>query len=159
MTIIAALLSLASLPAAHTGRAEVLWNGNLQVGGRAVMLADVVTPSLLQLCKDRDEKVYDCHADYRKTLASLVGARGVSCRHVTQVRYRCFVRGRDIGAELIKAGYAVPTRTNSNKAYQMLVDEARRKRIGLWRGYFVHPEQWEEDRKSSTLIKSRSSHE
>ena len=68
----------------------------------------------------------------------------VTCKPAAEHRYgralaTCFVEGRDLGEDLIHAGWALQQSRFTNR-YEAAEAEARVARRGLWQGDFETPE-------------------
>jgi len=50
--------------------------------------------------------------------------------------------GRDIGAEMVGAGFALAYRQYGGKLYNALEAEAKAAKRGLWAGEFTPPWEW-----------------
>ncbi len=78
--------------------------------------------------------------------AALVGAASVQCHAEDRDRWgrivaRCRAGGRDLGAEIVRAGWARAAR-GATAGYAALEAEARAARRGAWQGAFEDPARW-----------------
>lgn len=125
-----------------TGVATVTDGDSLRIDGVAIRIEGIDTPELQQTC-EVDGQSYRCGDAARRELARLIDGGPVSCRVVGQDRYRrslarCEAGGEDIGAALVRRGFAVAY----GKIYAAEETRARRERAGLWAGRFQSPAEW-----------------
>ena len=143
---ISLLLVTLGFSAAVAGDVAVTDGDGLVMAGERIRLWGIDAPELDQTCK-RQGATYACGENARDALASLLTGGEVSCEPVDQDRYgrlvaRCLVQGRDLGAEMVRRGWAVDFRRYSRGAYAREEDQARAARRGLWSGEFVPPAEW-----------------
>lgn len=123
------------------GRARIVDGDTLALGGRTIRLAGMDAPELGQSCGPEAAR-YRCGERAREELRGLAAGREVACRVTGRDRYRralatCAVEGRDLGAALVRRGWAVGYR-----GYASEEREARREAAGLWAGPFERPAAW-----------------
>lgn len=142
MLRLAALLAagLAPVQADETiGREEV---ASLAYQGSRVRLYAVAAPRVDQICKEwrgGQPVDYACGQHARAFLQSLVAGRDPFCvREQAAGSASCYVDGRDIGLEMVAAGWAVARREESER-YVYAQERAREQGRGLWRGQFDDP--------------------
>lgn len=145
IAILLVTLMLQSAPAA-----EVSDGDGLRLGQKRIRLWGIDAPELQQKCK-RDGSVYRCGEQAREALRKLLAAADVRCVTVDHDLYgrpvaRCSVKGLDLGAEMVRLGWAVDYRHHSHGFYQAEEREARRAKRGLWSGEFVLPSEWRRGR-------------
>lgn len=144
--LIAALALCALVRAAHAG-AEVVDGDGLHLGSERIRLWGIDAPELDQKCK-RGGASYPCGQQARAALAALVAAGEVRCERVNHDRYgrtvaRCSVEGRDLGAEMVRLGWAVDFPRYSEGFYREQERDARKARRGVWAdGEFMPPVTW-----------------
>lgn len=127
------------------GVATVVDGDSLRIDGVAIRLEGIDTPELQQIC-EASGQTYRCGDAARRELARLVGGIAVTCDVVGRDRYRrslarCEVEGEDVGASLVRRGFAVAY----GKSYGREESQARRERVGLWAGRFQPPSEWRKD--------------
>ncbi|MFD2031335.1 thermonuclease family protein [Ancylobacter dichloromethanicus] len=88
-------------------------------------------------------KEWPCGAEARAALEALVARGAVSCRPVDEDRYGravsvCSVDGADIGAALVRQGWAVAL----GLAYRAEERAAQAAGAGIWSGRFERPAEW-----------------
>ena len=99
-----------------------------------------------QRCMDTAGE-WACGQQARAALESLVGKAPLHCelgakdayrRTLATCRTRPFPDGVDVGAEMVRLGWAV----SIDDAYALEQAEAEAKRRGIWRGDFAPPAEW-----------------
>ena len=99
-----------------------------------------------QPCGDASES-WPCGREARAALEKLVGKGPLHCelgakdayrRTLATCRTRPFPDGTDLGAEMVRLGWAV----SIDDAYALEQAEAEAKRRGIWRGDFAPPAEW-----------------
>lgn len=127
-----------------TGGLRVLDGDTLNLGHQRIRLYGVDAPESDQTC-ERGGVVWPCGADATVALRSFLAGRQVNCNAVSQDVYgrtiaQCAADGQDVGAWLVREGFAVAYREYSS-AY--VADEAlaRHERRGIWGGSFVMPSE------------------
>jgi endonuclease YncB( thermonuclease family) len=124
-----------------SGRARVVDGDSLVVGSVEIRIYGIDAPELYQTCQ-REGREWNCGADASRALRTTIAGRDVSCRARDRDRYGrtvavCYVGGLDLGAAMIKGGYAV-----SYGAYEADEREARDARRGIWSSTFDTPSAW-----------------
>ncbi|PYE86446.1 thermonuclease family protein [Phyllobacterium leguminum] len=124
-----------------TGPAYVIDGDTLVVNRRHIRLQGIDAPEMEQTCHRR-QQAYDCGADARNALKSLIGGRNVRCAGGSADKYRrlladCRMGETDLNREMVEKGWAV--------AYGRYAGEeemARTMRRGMWAGTFQRPQDW-----------------
>jgi endonuclease YncB( thermonuclease family) len=124
------------------GRAQVTDGDTIRIGETRIRLKGVDAPEMEQRCS-RSGRSYACGETARQALIGLVSGETVRCRASGRDRYkrvlaRCTVDGRDIGAQLVEAGWAV----SYGRDYDSEEARAQRRSAGLWEGDFERPQSW-----------------
>jgi endonuclease YncB( thermonuclease family) len=124
------------------GRAQVTDGDTIRIGETRIRLKGVDAPEMEQRCS-RSGRSYACGETARQALIGLVSGETVRCRASGRDRYkrvlaRCTVDGRDIGAQLVEAGWAV----SYGRDYDSEEARAQRRSAGLWEGDFERPQAW-----------------
>jgi len=130
------------LTPALTGAVRVADGDSFELGGERVRLDGIDAPELHQSCGAQG-RTWPCGEKAKAALAALVASGAVSCRPVDEDRYGravsvCTADGRDIGARLVKEGWAVAT----GFAYAGEQRAARAAGRGIWSGPFEMPADW-----------------
>ena len=118
---------------------------SLRAGPIRIRLHGIDAPEIGQICEI--DSSYDCGRRARDYLADILGENAtVRCDHLDTDRYqrfvmRCYHRGIDISAGMVRAGWALAYR---RYARDYIGDEADAKKAqrGLWAGTFETPEKW-----------------
>ena len=131
------------------GPARVIDGDTIEIEGARIRLFGIDAPETRQVC-DLYGEPYRCGQEATKALAERVGARPLTCRQRTTDRYGravavCYLDDEDIGAWLVRAGWALSFRKYS-EAYSGEEAAARRQGLGLWRGRFEPPWEWRQNR-------------
>lgn len=126
------------------GAWRVVDGDSLEMSGRRLRLDGIDAPELAQICA-RAAAPYPCGRVARDRLADLAAAGPLACTGSRRDRYdrllvTCRAGGRDLGAEMVRAGWAV-----SYGGYRAEEAEARREKRGLWSGAFESPDEWRRD--------------
>lgn len=100
-----------------------------------------------QDCTRHDGSRWPCGREARSALARLAGGGELHCEVAAKDRYdrtlaacrtRPFPEGIDLGAEMVRSGWAVAT----SDSYSTEEGEARAKQRGIWHGDFMQPADW-----------------
>lgn len=100
-----------------------------------------------QDCGRADGTRWACGREARTALAKLAGRGPLHCdltakdayqRTLAACRTLPFPNGIDLGAEMVRQGWAVAT----GDAYMVEEAEAQAKRSGIWQGAFIRPAEW-----------------
>ena len=127
------------------GPAQVVDADTLTVAGTRIRLSGVDAPEASQTC-EREGADWACGREATAALRAFLAARQVRCIPEDTDRFgrvvaRCEAGGEDIGAWLVREGWAVAyTRFTWRYVPQEWLAwwEGR----GLWAGRFVAPEEW-----------------
>lgn len=112
-----------------------------------IRLTGVDAAEYRQDCARRDAVRWPCGREARAALEKLAGRGPLHCEVAAKDRYdrtlaacrtRPFPDGIDLGAEMVRLGWAVAT----SDAYLVDEAEAQAKRRGIWQGDFVRPAAW-----------------
>jgi len=116
-------------PTTIEGVAEVVAGGTLAIDGKTVQLIGIVAPGPRQKCRD-GSLPWLCGAAARKHLLTLIGEHPVRCDIKSPGVAACRANGHDLGAAMVRDGWAVAEQ--DAEAYLALEREARAARRGLW---------------------------
>jgi len=95
-----------------------------------------------QWCNDRA-----CGENARDALVELIGGREVTCerrgKSYDRTVGQCFVEGKDLGREMVRAGWAFDEADYSNGLYSYDETLARDQRRGMWgMSGVIRPSEW-----------------
>ncbi len=147
---------MVSGPVITAGTARVVDGDTLELAGQRVRIWGIDAPEHGQMCESGDwmlsvkpprPLVYECGRDATAVLAELTRDRTVTCEQVDRDHYkrivaRCRTEAGDIGAEMVRRGWAVDYTRYSKGAYAAEQREAQQDMVGMWSGRFVMPDQW-----------------
>jgi endonuclease YncB( thermonuclease family) len=131
-----------------SGRAKVTDGDSLEIGTTRLRLFGVDAVEGRQSCT-RDGRAWPCGNEAARKLRGLIGDRTVNCTKRDVDNYGrtvavCRSGAADLGAEMVRAGFATAYRRYSND-YVDEENEARSARRGIWAGEFTNPEEYRHD--------------
>lgn len=152
---LALLLALAASPAlaqTYAGSARVIDGDSIELAGKRTRLFAIDAPELRQTCAGRDGRTYECGRDARAVLAELVRGKTVSCIARDHDKYgrvvaTCTTDAGDLGAAMVRRGWALPYLRYGGAVYLPAEAEAKRERLGMWSGRFQTPEDFRRERR------------
>ena len=118
----------------------------IKILNKRIRFHGIDTPEKKQICF-RNSKEYSCGKEATNALKIKIGSKLVTCKVQDKLdKYKryigvCFLKDVDLNKWMVRNGYAVAYRRYS-KDYIEDENYAKKKRIGLWSGYFIHPEKW-----------------
>jgi len=130
-----------------SGVATVTDGDTLRIGEARIRLFGIDAPEGKQSCQ-RDGVAWLCGQEAGAYLRKLLKGEPVACAERNRDRYGRIVAickladGRDIGAEMVGAGFALAYRQYGGRLYDVPEDEAKTLKRGLWAGEFVPPWEW-----------------
>lgn len=134
-----------------TGPARVVDGDSLEIVQHRVRLFGIDAPEIGQTCYDRAGRDYACGERARDALEAAIGAQLVTCVSEGRDRFqRVLARcrrpdGEDLGAMLVRAGWAVAYAGPDGERYRAIETDAARRRAGMWTGRFERPDAWRRD--------------
>lgn len=129
-------------------RVRVMDGDSLRIGERVVRIEGIDAVELHQLCKAADGGQWSCGLDARAALEALVAGGNLRCLSREEDRYaravaRCSANGADdVGAALVRQGWAVSGDGRREGRYLAQETEAKAAGRGIWRGSFAQPRDW-----------------
>ncbi len=129
------------------GSPAVVDGDTLRFDKDRVRLFGIDAPEGKQSCQ-RDGVAWLCGQEAAKYLREMVAGEYLSCAERNRDRYGRIVGvcsladGRDLGALMVEAGYALAYRRYGGKMYDAAETSAKVARRGLWAGEFVAPWEW-----------------
>lgn len=121
-----------------SGRATVIDGDTLEIGGERIRLEGIDAPEADQTCGGGWFGSWKCGRAATEQLRWLTGGRRVDCSSAGRDKYGrvlgwCAADGRDINADMVRSGHAWAFVRYSTR-YQAVEDEARRAKVGIWKG-------------------------
>lgn len=154
--IITSMLTYMAMQAstAISGTALVTDGDTLRVGVTRVRLSGVDAPEISQRCRS-DSREVACGAMAAEWLRRRVEGQPIACKTVDTDRYGrsvaiCRVRGADVGAAIVEAGWATAYRRYSI-AYVGQEARARAARRGIWALGFEPPAAYRRERRLAAV--------
>ena len=129
-----------------TGPARVIDGDTIEIQDQRIRLYGIDAPERSQTCLLEGRR-YPCGIDATEALRELVRGKEVSCDGLGRDRYGrtiaiCVIAGGiELGRTMVLQGWALAYRRFSLD-YVREEDEARQKKLGLWRGRFRLPWEW-----------------
>ncbi len=130
-----------------TGRASVVDGDTIEIHGTRIRLEGIDAPESRQTCADKASgEVIRCGQKAAFFLADMLAEHTVACTEDGKDRYgrslaHCDVQGQDVGAALIRAGWALAF-VRYSREYLPQEAEARAAGAGMWATEFVAPWDW-----------------
>ena len=142
-----------------SGRVDVTDGDSFEIGSTRIRLYGVDAPEGRQSCT-RDGRDWACGNEAARKLRSLIGGRTVTCTKRDVDDYGrtvavCRSGAADLGAEMVRAGFAVAYRRYSND-YVDEENEAHAGRRGVWAGEFTRPEDYRHNERVETQPQGRA---
>jgi endonuclease YncB( thermonuclease family) len=133
--LIIILLSL--LPATSFAQTRIIDGDTIEIGETVYRLNGIDAPEAGQKCK-KGGKAWACGKAAIEKLASLVEGKAVSCDAHSQDGYgrsiaTCYVNGEDLGAEMVRTGFAWAF-VKYSTVYVQEEEQAQARGIGIWQG-------------------------
>lgn len=118
---------------------------SFELQGFDIRLYGIDAPELDQTCM-RNGKEYACGVEARNFLHRFVRNSTVQCEgreidHYDRVIAECSVNGKDLAAEIVRAGWAV-SYLSYGSPYLGEEAEAENKKRGIWAGDFQEPKEF-----------------
>ena len=140
------MVSAGAAKADVTGEARVVDGDTLVISGERIRMHGIDAPESKQVCFTQTDKQYECGRLATETLRGLIQDMKVNCRGNRRDRYgrliaKCFVRGNDLGEQMVQRGMALAYRKYS-RDYVPAEEGARKLKEGLWGGKFKPPWEW-----------------
>jgi len=148
------LVPLLALGLSAAAPAVTIVDGDTFVlAGQTIRLWGVDAPEGRQVCVDDRNRSYRCGDVAREQLRGLIARGPVSCEKRDRDGYgrtvaRCRAGDVDLGAALVRAGWAVEQPHFSGGAYERAEAQAKAARRGIWAGRFELPEAWRAARRA-----------
>jgi endonuclease YncB( thermonuclease family) len=125
-----------------SGQARVVDGDSLVIAGESIRLFGIDAPELKQRC-DTSGRNWACGVWAKQMVSKIIDHGVLRCEALDRDRYgrtvaRCTVSGRDLGAELVRAGAATAFRRYSTD-YVSAETRAKAEARGIWSGAVTAP--------------------
>jgi endonuclease YncB( thermonuclease family) len=133
-------------PRTVTGPARAVNADTMQVGTTYVFLWALESVEKTQICAIGRSPWTDCYDAAVRGLETIIGVAPVTCTEVGPADWigrwlaTCTVAGEDVGHQLVRAGWALAKRDESDM-YVADEEAAHAEHIGLWQGEFQPPKE------------------
>lgn len=135
------------------GNVYVVDGDTFHMNGQKIRVWGIDAVELHQTCLKSGE-VYECGKSARLYLQSVIGKDVPVCTaktkspKETRTVASCQMDGKDIGREMVKAGWAIDYKHFSKGKYSAEERDARENRRGIWAGEFENPYNWRKSQKN-----------
>lgn len=147
---------VATVPLVHVidGDSLSIRQGEARV---TIRLTGIDAVEYRQSCIGKDQQNWPCGREARSALEKIAGRGPLHCelgardrhgRTLAMCRTRPDPDGVDLGAEMVRQGWAVAT----GDAYMIEEVEAQARRRGIWQGPFVRPAEWRTEKQRTTGV-------
>jgi endonuclease YncB( thermonuclease family) len=161
MRCLIVLLVLFSTSSGWAADATVRDGDTLSLAGVTYRLDGIDAPEFDQICIDDQAEPWTCGIEARDQLAKLIGGRGVHCEDLGPDRGFnkwhigvCSVEGETISLNqmLVRQGFALNAAASGKARFGEDEAGAKAKVSGLWKGCFVAPQDFRQERKTAALL-------
>ena len=146
VVIILFTLSIKVVASEISGTPSITDGDTIRILNKRIRFYGIDAPEKKQICI-KNHKEYSCGEEATTALKKKIGSKPVTCKVQGKLdRYRryigvCFLEDVNLNTWMVKNGYAVAYRRYS-KDYIEDENYAKKNKIGLWSGYFIHPKKW-----------------
>jgi len=118
----------------------------IKILNKRIRFHGIDTPETKQFCV-KNSKEYRCGQEATNALKKKIDGKSVTCKVQDRLdRYKryigvCFLGGIKLNKWMVRSGSAVAYRRYS-KDYIEDENYAKKNKLGLWSGNFIHPEKW-----------------
>ena len=126
--------------------ASITHGDTSKILNKRIRFHGIDAPEKKQICI-KNSKEYRCGQEATNALIKKINGKPVACKVQNKLdRYKkyvgiCFLGDIDLNKWMVRNGYAVAYRRYS-KDYIEDENYAKKNKIGLWSGSFIHPEKW-----------------
>jgi endonuclease YncB( thermonuclease family) len=144
--IILLVLSFNAASNEISGIPSITDGDTIKILNKRIRLHGIDTPEKKQICI-KNSKKYRCGQEATSALIKKINRKKVVCKVQEKLdRYKryigvCFLEDINLNKWMVRNGYAVAYRRYS-KDYIQDENYAKKNKIGLWSGNFIHPEKW-----------------
>ena len=146
-TILILLILISKILAGEISGIPKITDGDtIKISDKRIRFHGIDTPEKKQVCTKNYEE-YNCGKISTDALTKRINGNVVICKLQDKLdKYKryigvCFVDGIDLNKWMVRKGYAVAYRRYSED-YTEDENYAKRNKLGLWAGNFIHPEKW-----------------
>jgi len=146
-TILILLILISKILAGEISGIPKITDGDtIKISDKRIRFHGIDTPEKKQVCTKNYEE-YNCGKISTDALTKRINGNVVICKVQDKLdKYKryigvCFVDGIDLNKWMVRKGYAVAYRRYSED-YTEDENYAKRNKLGLWAGNFIHPEKW-----------------
>ena len=142
-----------------SGIAKVVDGDTIKIENKKIRLHGIDAPEIKQSCKKifltiyifSFQESYKCGEISKKYLRKYINNKIIKCRVEGIDRYNrilgtCFKNKVNINSKMVKNGQALAYKKYSKK-YLSVEREAKREKLGLWKGNFEYPWVWRKNNK------------
>ena len=118
----------------------------IKILNKRIRFHGIDTPEKNQICL-KNFREYKCGEKATMALIKKIDGKRIVCKVQDRLdKYKryigvCFIKGVNLNRWMVRNGYAVAYRRYS-KDYIEDENYAKKNKIGLWSGKFIHPEKW-----------------
>ena len=129
-----------------SGVPSIIDGDTVKILNKRIRFHGIDTPEKKQICI-KNSKEYRCGQEATIALIKKINGKTVVCKVQDKLdRYKryigvCFLEDINLNRWMVRNGYAVAYRRYS-KDYIQDENYAKKNKIGLWSGNFIHPEKW-----------------
>ena len=144
--IILLSLSLNVIASEISGIPNITDGDTIKILNKRIRFHGIDTPEKKQICI-KNSKEYRCGQEATNALIKKINGKTVMCKVQDKLdRYKryigvCFLGDLNLNKWMVRNGNAVAYRRYS-KDYIQDENYAKKNKIGLWAGNFIHPEKW-----------------
>tara|TARA_Y100001936_G_C15756530_1_gene498924 strand:+ start:109 stop:591 length:483 start_codon:yes stop_codon:yes gene_type:complete len=133
------------------GTARIVDGDTLYIGKNKIRLHAIDAPETKQKCIHKN-KEWNCGFQSTAFLLELIGSSQIECITNGRDKYNryigvCYKDNIDLNGQMVLNGWAIAYRYYSLD-YVKEEEEAKNKKIGIWRGYFEEPYMFRKKRKN-----------
>lgn len=126
---------------------------SLELDGQRIRLWAIDAPEYKQYCQQGQVRRF-CGEEAQAALQALIADEIAECHQKNTDSYgrivaQCFVGGRDLGAEMVRAGWALAYIQYGGEIYADAEAEARAAQRGLWAMSFTKPWVWRQRQRAA----------
>ena len=144
--IILLFLSFNVVASEISGVPRITDGDTIKILNKRIRFHGIDTPEKKQICI-KNFKEYKCGQEATNALIKKINRKSIVCKVQGKLdRYKryigvCFLGNIDLNKWMVRNGHAVAYKKYSND-YNEDENYAKKNKIGLWSGNFIHPEKW-----------------